>query len=85
MTAYNREHLQAYRVPEIDPDVSEEYKQMLTTEGLGYDYTPEFQLPVWKLRQAHFAISVQLQESSGSSTVCGIYRGTVMEEEIEVF
>jgi hypothetical protein len=42
MTAYNREHLQAYRVPEIDPDVSEEYKQMLTTEGLGYDYTPEF-------------------------------------------
>jgi hypothetical protein len=42
LSAYTREHLQPHRVPEIDPDVSEEYKQMLTTEGLGYEYAAEF-------------------------------------------
>jgi hypothetical protein len=42
LSAYTREHLQPYKVPEMDTDISKEYRQMLITEGLGYDYTPEF-------------------------------------------
>jgi len=41
LTLYQKEHLVKYKNPEIDPDISEEYKQILTTEGLGYDYVPE--------------------------------------------
>jgi hypothetical protein len=33
--------LSHYRNPEIDPDETEEYKQLLTTEGCSYEYVPE--------------------------------------------
>ena len=41
LTAHQRDQLQPFRVPEIDPDISEEYKQILTTESISYDYCPE--------------------------------------------
>jgi hypothetical protein len=56
---YQKEHLAPYRNPEIDPDVSEEYKQILTTESIGYEYIPEDEnQPIWQYKQSHFAVII---------------------------
>jgi len=56
---YQQEHLAPYRNAEIDPDVSEEYKQILTTESIGYEYIPEDEnQPIWQYKQSHFAVMI---------------------------
>jgi len=48
-------------------------------------------MPVWKYKQAHMAVVVQLGENNQNKhnqdirTIGGIYRGTVVEDEAIVF
>ena len=83
LQSHQKEHLAPYRNPEIDPDVSEEYRQILTTESIGYEYIPEDEnQPIWQYKQSHFAVIIclttQKQVSSGIKTLAGIYRGTAI-------
>lgn len=63
---------------------------MLTTESIGYEYYPEEEYqPWWQWKQAHIAVMIQLSDnnynSTGTVTLGGIYRGTVIESEDVVF